>query len=321
VLTVTVESYYTGTSPVATNKLNVALLQNNTLGPQTGGNMGNNYNHQHRLVHMLTGQWGTTISSTTTGSFISGLHFADLFTSNTTGALVFLANPPNSDTESSITTSFSSQGSGWTGGQGLSLDTTGEFIIAEMQYFAKGHTGFTNTAPTLTGSQTAFLTYEYQIDTGSGYGGTWKTLNGTNLSSETVSASTGFKLKLKITANSNNTATRIDRILVGTTSTLSAQADNLYTLDTATLSFTGLQPGTEVRAYTGTDPATAVEIGAVESTLGSTFSFTHSAAGLAGYIQIFALGYQPITIPYTYTAEDDSLLIQQVIDRNYVNPV
>ena len=69
VLTVTVESYYTGTSPVATNKLNVALLQNNTLGPQTGGNMGNNYNHQHRLVHMLTGQWGTTISSTTTGSF------------------------------------------------------------------------------------------------------------------------------------------------------------------------------------------------------------------------------------------------------------
>ncbi len=69
VLTVTVETYYTGTSPVATNKLNVALLQNNTLGPQTGGNMGNNYNHQHRLVHMLTGQWGTDITSTTTGSF------------------------------------------------------------------------------------------------------------------------------------------------------------------------------------------------------------------------------------------------------------
>lgn len=69
VLTVTVESYYTGTSPVAINKLNIALLQNNTLGPQTGGNMGNNYNHQHRLVHMLTGQWGTDITSTATGSF------------------------------------------------------------------------------------------------------------------------------------------------------------------------------------------------------------------------------------------------------------
>ena len=70
-LTVTVEVYYTGNSPVSTNKLNIALLQNNTLGPQTGGNMGNNYNHMHRLVHMLTGQWGTDITTTTTGSFIT----------------------------------------------------------------------------------------------------------------------------------------------------------------------------------------------------------------------------------------------------------
>ena len=69
VLTVTVETYYTGNSPVSTNKLNVALLQNNTKGPQTGGNMGNNYNHQHRLVHMISGQWGTEITTTTSGSF------------------------------------------------------------------------------------------------------------------------------------------------------------------------------------------------------------------------------------------------------------
>jgi hypothetical protein len=68
-LTVTVEVYYTGNSPVSTNKLNIALLQNNTLGPQTGGNMGNNYNHMHRLVHMITGQWGVDITSTSTGSF------------------------------------------------------------------------------------------------------------------------------------------------------------------------------------------------------------------------------------------------------------
>jgi len=69
-LTVHVEAYYTGNSPVSTNKLNVALLQNNTLGPQTGGGMGNNYNHTHRLVHMVTGQWGVDVNTTTTGSFV-----------------------------------------------------------------------------------------------------------------------------------------------------------------------------------------------------------------------------------------------------------
>ena len=70
VMTVHVESFYTGNSPESTNKLNVALLQNNTLGPQTGGNAGNQYNHMHRLIDMITGQWGEDISPTTAGSFI-----------------------------------------------------------------------------------------------------------------------------------------------------------------------------------------------------------------------------------------------------------
>lgn len=65
-----VEGYYTGDSPEGTNLLNVALLQNNTLGPQTGGNMGDQYAHQHRLVDMITGQWGISIPTTTTGTFV-----------------------------------------------------------------------------------------------------------------------------------------------------------------------------------------------------------------------------------------------------------
>jgi hypothetical protein len=69
-LTVHVEGYYTADSPESTNLLNIALLQNNTLGPQTGGGMGSNYNHMHRLVHMITGQWGFEISTTSSGSFV-----------------------------------------------------------------------------------------------------------------------------------------------------------------------------------------------------------------------------------------------------------
>ena len=69
-LTVHVEAFYTGSSIASTNKLNVALLQNNTKGPQTGGNAGNLYNHQHRLVHMITGQWGEDITTTALGTFV-----------------------------------------------------------------------------------------------------------------------------------------------------------------------------------------------------------------------------------------------------------
>lgn len=68
-MTVLVESYYTGSSPEPSNFLNVALLQNNTLGPQTGGNAGNEYNHMHRLVDLITGQWGVEITQTMAGDF------------------------------------------------------------------------------------------------------------------------------------------------------------------------------------------------------------------------------------------------------------
>lgn len=72
ILTVHCQVYYTGNSPVATNKLNIALLQNNVKGPQTGGSTYNptmvtpdgQYMHQHMLRYLLTGQWGVTINNT-----------------------------------------------------------------------------------------------------------------------------------------------------------------------------------------------------------------------------------------------------------------
>jgi len=86
-LTVDVEVYYTGSqtsggsSPLS-NKLNIAIVQNNIEGPQTGGQSHNpgsmlpngNYNHNHMLRHMLTGQWGEQITTITQGSFYSNTY-------------------------------------------------------------------------------------------------------------------------------------------------------------------------------------------------------------------------------------------------------
>ncbi len=77
-LTVNVEAYYTANGP-AQNNLNVALMQNNVIGPQTGGatyNPGyvvppNLYRHMHMLRHLLTGQWGDEITKTSAGTFVS----------------------------------------------------------------------------------------------------------------------------------------------------------------------------------------------------------------------------------------------------------
>lgn len=243
-----------------------------------------------------------------------GSIFSDYFKSTTAGILVFLANAPSVSTEQYITLSGTAQ---YIGNGSVLLPANGDYAIIESPYTIIGHTAFANIAPTNAGSGN--YTTEYQLYNGSSWNGTWKTLSAANLSAETISA-TGFKIKIKVTATDTNASRYFTRVRIETVSTTAAQRDNLYPLSTATLGFTGLQTGSEVRVYAGTDPATSVEIGGIESTSGSTFSFSHSYGGNDGYIMIFALGYQPIYIPYTFKSVDDSILIQQVIDRNYTNP-
>lgn len=70
-LTITVELYYTANSAVSSNFINVALLQDSVIGPQTGGGMGSNYVHMHMLRYLITGQWGDEVTTTTQGTLVS----------------------------------------------------------------------------------------------------------------------------------------------------------------------------------------------------------------------------------------------------------
>lgn len=75
-LNLTVQLYYTANSAASTNMLNVAILQDNILGPQGGMSanpsqvVGSQYNHQHMLRHLITGQWGEQIATTTAGTLV-----------------------------------------------------------------------------------------------------------------------------------------------------------------------------------------------------------------------------------------------------------
>jgi hypothetical protein len=68
-LEILVEIYYTGNIDNATHFLNIALLQNGVYGPQLGGNEGVNYQHNHLLRDMVTGQWGDPVYTSGQGYF------------------------------------------------------------------------------------------------------------------------------------------------------------------------------------------------------------------------------------------------------------
>ncbi len=75
-LNITVQLYYTANEANATNKLNLAILQDNVIGSQSGASynpdqqVGSQYRHMHMLRHLITGQWGEDITTTTAGSFV-----------------------------------------------------------------------------------------------------------------------------------------------------------------------------------------------------------------------------------------------------------
>lgn len=87
------------------------------------------------------------------------------------------------------------------------------------------------------------------------------------------------------------------------------------------MTFTGLIAGSEVRVYSGDvgDPASATPVAGVESS-GTSFSFTQPGAGTTGYVNIMSLTHEFITIPLTFTSENQSIPIQQIADPQYGNP-
>lgn len=77
VLTVNVEGYFTDDVDGGAY-LSVILTQNDIKGPQSGGNMGNEYIHNHMLRAYLTPTWGEQITATAKGTYFSRQYTFDV---------------------------------------------------------------------------------------------------------------------------------------------------------------------------------------------------------------------------------------------------
>lgn len=94
---------------------------------------------------------------------------------------------------------------------------------------------------------------------------------------------------------------------------------SVFINNTKSYTLQNLVVGSEVRAYAGANPVTAVEIDGVESS-GSDFTFQHQEGGNQGYIIIHKTDYVPITIELTYPTTDTAVPVSQRLDYAYDNP-
>lgn len=259
-------------------------------------------------------------------SSVYGTHFWDTFTSDTEGRVVLSLNEPTVETSNFI--SIVSGSPRFTSTGSIVMKNLGDEIIAEMDYYAKGHLSFSSIQPVITGY---YVTYSsgsrwgnhdiyYQIDTGNGWNGEWKDFNGTNLSSETISALIGFKLKYRIICATPSTSNLITYVRVNTNTSLESQINNLYPLDAiqTNLKLVDLQPNSEIRIYRVSD---GVELIGTEN---SSDVFTYDYIWMEDVdvnIIIHHVNYEYLRYDnFTLISNGGLIPVVQRYDRNFSNP-
>ncbi len=260
-------------------------------------------------------------SNSVTGSAsVYGTHVFDMFESNTAGRVWWAMNEPTAFSNSYVTLTLAGSAGGFTSGGQVAMPTVGDELIIEMPYYAIGHTAFDNSAPTLTGTNTGNFLYEYDLDVndGTGFTGSYSTLNGANLSAETIDPVLGFKLRLRITCTTGATTNALTYVRISTDSTALAQA-NTYPLDTAnpTLELTGLTIGTEVVVF-NSDYSQELDR---EVLVGTSYSYPYEWISDVGDFDVNVLVWKDDKVPFITTITlgdtDQSIPLNQSEDLVY----
>lgn len=256
---------------------------------------------------------GVRLTGTTTGqTSVYGTHWKDSFTSATVGKIEILCNEPT--TASAAQCAITSGSPKFNSAGQVALTVVGQQVTWEMPYFAIGHNATANLAPTLTGTNTGNLSYEFQYDKGAGYNGTWLTLSQANwFAVGAITPATGIKLKVRATCATANAGNLLTNIALPTVTSATDQ-NQQYPLDSNTVTFTGLPAGCDAVTLSA---GTATILDQKDSIAGTSYSYTYSGA------QTIDVGFlKPGYVPYyirnlALATSDSSIPVTLTPDRNY----
>ena len=248
---------------------------NTIQGFQTYNVWGDAADAQNILAVNATVRGGRYTNGVLGQSAVYGTHWQDGFTSTTAGRLVIACNEPTADAASQCSfTLDTALGSGFTSAGNVSMTQLTDVVEWTMPYFMLGVTGFANSAPTITGTNANNHTLEFQYDLndGNGWNGTWLTLNGTNLSAITVVPADGVKLKVKATVNTASATNLLTYIRIDTVTNATDQAIQYPLPTTQNIgSVTNIRAGSRIRVFNVT---TNTEI-ANEVVSGTSWSYPY----------------------------------------------
>lgn len=288
-----------------------------------------NRNQVSKAIRSSNGQLGNTngVATAATLAAVYGTHFYDVFITDVSGSIGIVSTEQTSNVNS--TGSYFISGSTTITGSpvfnsngGVLLRESGSYVEWVWPYYIYGHEGFSSQSINIAATNPLSVKTLYAIDPGTGVFGTYKDVTSSSLAGESISPTTGFKLKTKVIATGSNPNTQINAISFNTRTSLASQTtSSLYPIDTtfAYLTLTGLISGSEIRVY---QSGSGTELAGVENS-GTTFSYGYTWSGTDYVVSIVI-----VNVTYEYLRYDNITLgsggltipIQQRFDRNYKNP-
>lgn len=245
---------------------------------------------------------------------VYGTHFWDGFISDTATRFAIAYTEPTTSSASqctivSGTPKFTAQGE-------LVMANVGDCIVWEQPYFMLGWLGLSSWGVSGT-NQITKHTYEYDIDRGNGFSGTYKELSNPNLTAEqAVSPTTGFRFRIKTTCSVSDPNNKLRAFYIDGTTSKTVQDQALYPLDILTIALTGLVPGSSCAIFDaatyadGQDPVAFVQSGTTAELI---FPKQTSDVYL---VRVRKAGYGIVELQTTMTSDYISIPVFQVQNRD-----
>lgn len=221
-------------------------VDNIVMYDKEGALQANSINSVIRGVRISSGEIvGAGAGINRSSTFANGTMWFQGFSTDTTGFTVIKPSAINSISSPYVS---ASAGMIFNNSTGWAASTSGETLEVEMNQYVYGHTGLTD----VNRGYGSGWNFQYQIDIndGNGWNGTWKTANSTNLTTESISPTDGYKLKLLVTSTSDGTFEGLSFLA---TTTLEAQNAALYPFANPDIIFNGVVANTSIAIFRDSD--------------------------------------------------------------------
>jgi len=235
--------------------------------------------------------------------------FADVLTSATSLSLyINTGTAKRSDSVLEASSYSEDVGGPFSRNGGLIMPVSGSQITWTWSYPILGLTSFANTAPVISGTNTANFTLTYDLDKGAGFSGSFKALTAANLSSETGISPTGVRLKVRAVVNTANATNALTRIQIYGVTSAADCAANPYPYNNPPVSVVGGLAGSVYSIFRVSDGKRLD----TRTGSGSVTLLPDWYANASVVLRVRKPGYDAIESAFTLTERPASIPVSQI---------